>query len=479
MSDAARGADRGWLGPVLGVVLAVTVFRVVLLAWNRTDLFVDEAQYWLWGQRLDWGYYSKPPLIGWVIRAFTEIGGSDGQFWIRLPGPLFHGATALILARVAWEAFGSRAAVWTAAVYVTFPFVALGSLLASTDTMLAPFWALALLFWLRLCRGDGDMSTAALAGAAAGMAVMGKYAGFYLPLCAGLAAVLVPAARPGWRVAGVSLAVMAAVVAPNMVWNALNGFETLSHTADNAAWVRRGFGEAGVSGAVEFLATQVAVLGPVALGVLVWRWLRPGSDTGRVLVVLSVPIVAVVTVQAFLAEAYGNWAVTAYLAGAVLIGATLATRPVLGLVAVGVNLLAVVALPVLSVVPETTLGRDRPVMARYLGRADLSRDILRIARETGAAAVVASNRDVLADLHHTGRDAGLPILAAPFHGRADNFYEVTFAMDLPPEAQVLAVGREDRMGCPAERQVFPLTAGRNRGGLVAALMPARCVTGRL
>jgi hypothetical protein len=35
------------------------------------------------------------------------------------------------------------------------------------------------------------------------------------------------------------------------------------------------------------------------------------------------------------------------------------------------------------------------------------------------------------------------------------------------------------MGCPAERQVFPLTAGRNRGGLVAALMPARCVTGRL
>jgi 4-amino-4-deoxy-L-arabinose transferase-like glycosyltransferase len=457
----------------------VTAFRVVLLGFNRTDLFVDEAQYWLWGQRLDWGYYSKPPLIGWVIRAFTEVGGSDAPFWIRLPGPLFHGAAALILARVAFEVFGARAAVWTAAVYVTFPFVALGSLLASTDTMLAPFWALTLLFWLRLCRGEGGSGTAMLAGAAAGMAVMGKYAGFYLPVCAGLAALLVPAARPGWRAAGVALAAMVVVIAPNLVWNAANGFETLSHTADNAAWVRQGFGEAGLSGVAEFLGAQLAVAGPVALAVLVWRWLRPGSAEARVLVAFSVPVVAVVTVQAFLSEAYANWAVTGYLAGAVLVGAALAARPWLGMVAVGVNLLAVIALPVLTVFPEVTLGRDRPLADRYLGRAALSRDILRIAEETGAVAVVATNRDLLADLHHTGRDAGLPILAAPFTGRAANFYEVTYPMDLPPEAMVLAVGQEARMGCPEDRQVFPLTVGRNRGGMVAALMPAACVTGRL
>jgi hypothetical protein len=35
------------------------------------------------------------------------------------------------------------------------------------------------------------------------------------------------------------------------------------------------------------------------------------------------------------------------------------------------------------------------------------------------------------------------------------------------------------MGCPDDRQVFPLTVGRNRGGMVAALMPAGCVIGRL
>jgi hypothetical protein len=152
----------------------------------------------------------------------------------------------------------------------------------------------------------------------------------------------------------------------------------------------------------------------------------------------------------------------------------------LGWVAVGVNLLAVVALPLVTVFPETRLGRDRPIADRYIGRADLTRDILRIVAETGAVAVVASDRDVLADMHYTARDAGVPILTAPFRGRPANFYEVTFPMDVAPEAMVIAVGREARMGCPDARVMFPLVVGRNRGGhLSAALMPAACVAGRL
>ncbi|NBC96675.1 MAG: glycosyltransferase family 39 protein, partial [Deinococcus-Thermus bacterium] len=71
---AARPSE--WLPSALALVLAITAARVVLLAANGTDLFTDEAQYWFWGQDLALGYYSKPPLIGWVIRASTEIGGS-------------------------------------------------------------------------------------------------------------------------------------------------------------------------------------------------------------------------------------------------------------------------------------------------------------------------------------------------------------------------------------------------------------------
>ena len=72
------------LGLALAIIFGVTLWRVLMLLVNRTDLFVDEAQYWFWGQNLDFGYYSKPPMIAWVIRFFNTISGSDSTFWIRI-----------------------------------------------------------------------------------------------------------------------------------------------------------------------------------------------------------------------------------------------------------------------------------------------------------------------------------------------------------------------------------------------------------
>ena len=92
---------QGWFLPASALVGAVTLARLAALWFDRTDLFVDESQYWLWGQRLDFGYFSKPPLIAWVIRGVTELAGSDAAFWVRLPGAILHGVTALILAALA------------------------------------------------------------------------------------------------------------------------------------------------------------------------------------------------------------------------------------------------------------------------------------------------------------------------------------------------------------------------------------------
>ena len=170
-------ATSGWSTPKSAVpealragiiaVLALTLYRVVLLAFASADLFVDEAQYWAWGQHLEFGYYSKPPLIAWVIRAVTTLAGSDAPFWIRLPGPLFHGAAALITLAIARRLWGDAAGAATGIAYAAMPGVALGALLFSTDTILLPFFALALLFWLRLTE-RASATTALAMGAAQG-----------------------------------------------------------------------------------------------------------------------------------------------------------------------------------------------------------------------------------------------------------------------------------------------------------------------
>ena len=47
------------------------------------DLAADESYYWDWGRRPDWGYYSKPPMIGWLMGLVGWL-SSNSEFAIRL-----------------------------------------------------------------------------------------------------------------------------------------------------------------------------------------------------------------------------------------------------------------------------------------------------------------------------------------------------------------------------------------------------------
>lgn len=451
MTDASptghnRKADipHGWFGPALRIVLCLLALRLVALALTKAQLFVDESQYWLWGQELSLGYYSKPPLIGWVIRLTTAIGG-DSDFWVRIAAPVFHAVTAMILGAVAAVRFGRRAAVWVAASYMTLPFVALGSILISTDTILAPFYAAALFFWLRHL-DLGDLKDAVFAGVMIGCAMMAKYAGAYFLIGAVLAALVDVRFRTSWR--GWIALVLAAllVLSPNLIWNAANSFVTFRHTADNVGWVEKAhwFSSLNPAGMAEFLGAQFGVFGPVLFGTLVFL-LFSRHRRGRMgWLALILPPLMAVTVQAFLSRAYANWALTAYFPATVLVTAwLLAAAPRLLKLSVLVNAVICVALPVLSALPSLTLN-DAPILSRYLGREEASAKILSAAHEQGVSAVVTSERDLLADLFYRVATAGpdVPqIYARPHHGRPESYYDLRHTMPADQTGNVLFIGR--------------------------------------
>lgn len=419
-------APDGWLRPALIGVLAITAARVLAQWLNRADLFVDEAQYWLWGQELALGYYSKPPLIGWVIRAVTDLAGSDAPFWVRLPAPLFHGATALILGALGARLFGARAGWLTALGYVTLPMVAVGSFLISTDTIMFPFLAGALLLYLRLLEtGRGGLGVGALLG----LAFMAKYAAVYYLLCGAVAAAIWPAARPGWRQWLLLMGAFAVVIAPNVWWNITNGLTTVQHTLDNADWVRDPATRAGLNlgGLGEFLGSQFAVFGPVlfaALLVLTWQSLRGRSAWPvPLLVAFAVPIVLLVCGQALLSRAYANWAAAAYLAGSVAVFAVLLNRRWLLVASFAINGAFSLFVPVAGIYADRlSLDGNRLLLARYQGIDELSERIIETARFHDIGIIVAEDRAVLADLFYTGRDSGLSIRARPFEGRPPHHY---------------------------------------------------------
>lgn len=461
------------------VILGLTLWRVGLLALDRTDLFVDEAQYWLWGQHLAFGYYSKPPMIAWIIRAMTELFGSDSTFAVRLAGPLLHMGTALVLMLPARHLYGEKVAAWTGIAWITLPGVALASFLFSTDTPLLFFYAGALAAFLALTKRS-SVPLALLLGLCIGLGLLSKYAMAYFVVTAILAAILLPQARISWRDVAIAGAVALACIAPNLVWNGENGGVTFRHTAENAGW--DGLRLHPLK-AAEFFLAQFGVIGPVLFAALLrvaYRTVRGRTGvTERHLLLMSLPILLLVTFQALLSRAYANWGVTAYVAGTIVATAFLvlhARRALL--VSVAINGAVALLLPLAIVfAPTLTLPGGRQPFERYLGRADLSRTIEATAKAQALTTIVADNRDILADLFYTLRDAPLAIRARPTGGPPAHFYEQRFPLAAETSGEVLFV-TAGTLDCPGTTSVTEWTpdTGYLKGRTIYAYRtPASCL----
>ncbi len=463
----------------LAAILALTFWRVLWLPFDARDLFVDDAQYWLWGQDLAWGYFSKPPLIAWILRLSTEI-GTDSAFWIRLPLPLLHAATACVVMALGRRLWDAPTGALAGALYASLPIVGVGSLLVSTDTPLLLAFAGAMLLQLRLAERP-SAALALLWGATVGLGLLAKYAMLYYLPCAALAAWALPQARPRAREAALAAAAALALVAPNLAWNATNGFVTLTHTLGNAEWTGPALRWAALA---EFLAAQALAAGPVVLGA--WALALPAARRAApaaFAALLSAPILLLVSLQALRAGANANWAAPAYVGVALLAAAALLRRPGWRAAALLPNLALALALPVLAAFGDrlpNPWGED-PLLARWTGRAAVSLRAADLARANGLDTIVAERRDLLADLFHTLRDAGLTLAAEPRPGPPAHFYAQTLALPPGGAGDVLYLTTGDgpacRPGAPAPRPLAAWTPeeGHYAGETVRALrVPRAC-----
>ena len=250
--------------------------------------------------------------------------------------------------------------------------------------------------------------------------------------------------RIGWRDALVAAAVALLVVAPNLAWNASNDFATLQHTADNADWQGLRLDLAGLA---EFVGGQFAVAGPVFFAAYLVALARLDRvPRRRFLALMSLPIFAVVSVQALVSDANANWAATAHIAALLLAAALLATHPRLLATGLAINLAITAALPVAAAFADRWRVGGDLVLARYVGQAELSERAAAVAQEAGLDTLVSGNRAMLADFFYTLRDSGLALYAEPVEGFPPHHYaqkhplppgpgDVLFVDDAAPECR--------------------------------------------
>ncbi|WP_144082380.1 ArnT family glycosyltransferase [Desulfocurvibacter africanus] len=254
-----------WAGTI---ILATGLARLAFLFGGQLDLVMDEAQYWDWTRRLQLSYYSKPPLIAYIIALWTGILGNT-EIGVRAGAFMGAAATQALLYLGVAKLFGRpRVALWVLVIASTTPLFLASGLLMTTDNPLLVCWLGALLCLLAASQGQGGAWP--WLGLAICMA-LGLLAKYMMLAFAGVAllhglilqrAGLLP--KGFWpRLAAALTAGTVVGLAPVFAWNIENGFAAFKHVG-NLAGVSGNRAEAFLRPRKlpEYVGSQIGLLSP-------------------------------------------------------------------------------------------------------------------------------------------------------------------------------------------------------------------------
>ncbi|MBV9018260.1 MAG: glycosyltransferase family 39 protein [Alphaproteobacteria bacterium] len=317
VADWQRVEPRAYGLWTLVAIALITAARLLWLAAGTTDLYPDEAQYWFWSLHPALGYYSKPPLVAWVIALTTSAFGNS-ELGIRLAAPLLHAAAAGFVYGAAVRLYDRRTGFWSAIAYASLPGVSLSAFVISTDAILMPCWAAALYAFIR-AREPGGGHWWIGVGIAAGLGLLAKYAMAYWLFTALGYVLIVREERRHLRALLGAVAIALLLYLPNFWWNWSNGFVSYLHTRDNAELSGPLFHPTAF---LEFFGSQFGVFGPLCFAALLAIVVRPrqlAEPGARLLAAFALPTLAMMFCISFLSRAQPNWAAPAYISATVLV----------------------------------------------------------------------------------------------------------------------------------------------------------------
>src|SRR5262245_10829356 len=273
------------------LIIGVAVLRLAYLLFVcPLDLSPDEAHYWDWSRHLDWSYYSKGPLVAWLIRLSSELFGGwslalcgSEMPAVRLPAVVCGSLLLVSLYVLTVQVFRREGlALAVVALALTLPLFAAGSTLITIDAPYTCCWGWALVFGHRaVFKARPEALGPWLgAGVCVGLGILAKYTMvLWIPSLA-----LFLLLTPGYRrlLLGRGLWLMTAVAIlcclPIVLWNVQHGWVTLKHTSGHA-----GLQDPAVRwhwlGPLRYVGLQLAVL--LGYWFVVWLGAMAAHHPGR------------------------------------------------------------------------------------------------------------------------------------------------------------------------------------------------------
>ncbi len=306
-----------------GGLFIISVFRIFYILNGYLDLSGDEAHYWEWSRHLDLSYYSKGPMIAYLIALGTSIFG-DTVFGVRVLAVVLSALSGILIYRLVKEMYDDEsAALWSAALFQAIPLFATFGIIFTIDSPFVFFWILSLYLFHRAINTleppqSAGLSVWILLGISIGMGLLSKYTmaffypGIFLLLAMSDRRSLLKTIKP-YAAVLVSLVVFSPVI----IWNMQHDWVTLRHTAGQAhiaegfVFSLRSFGE--------FVGSQVGIVTPVAFVLIFYVLHRlfyyEKGYRSIFLFAFSIPVIAFFVLKSIQGKVQPNWAMTGYITG--------------------------------------------------------------------------------------------------------------------------------------------------------------------
>ncbi|MDF1859233.1 MAG: glycosyltransferase family 39 protein [Verrucomicrobiales bacterium] len=303
------------------LVGGLLLFRLLYAAIFPVNPAGDEAYYWDWGRHLDYGYYSKPPMIAWVY-AFVDWIGGGSLFAIRAFAALLGTLSLLLLFKLTSSLFDEETGWIAVLIAAVAPANSVLSFFLTIDAPLVICWSTALWMLWRSISGEGKTGSLVLLFLALGIGHLTKQMMMVFPILTVLFLALHRDTRSHLRRPALWLFLFGSYLSllPPLIWNAQNGWITFQHTSHHFETVSDG-GNVIVERAgdfVSFLGTQLGVLGPGTAIVLfpiclVSLWsIREASKPARFLLIFGALPLAGMLLLALRQGLQPNWPAVFY-----------------------------------------------------------------------------------------------------------------------------------------------------------------------
>ena len=409
----------------LGFLLA---YRLLLTSQPYLPLFYDEAYYFHWSLDLSFGYYSKPPMVAWLIKLTTIFSSSD--FFVKLSSPILYAMTSWIVFLIGEKLFNERTGIFSAAVFSTTLLVGFNSLFITTDAPLYFFWSIGIYVYIK-CLSSNLLKHWVLLGIILGLGMLSKYTFALMPI--GLVIHLLIKRRvdllfsPGF-ITCVLLSLL--IFSFNVYWNIQHEFVSVSHTQEIAKLDESIFHPDKL---IEFLLAQCLLLGGYWIFILAkYRSTLRNTrykESITLLYCFVLPILIVISTQAFLSRAFANWAGPFVIGASVLVGLLLSQNKLVHLFrGMAINLTMLVAFyhwPMILTLAQVEESKNNSPYYRVSGWKQVSHTVQDIADINDRTFLLSNSRDLVA---YVGFYSSLPFNQLVFWNdsttRIDNHYDL-------------------------------------------------------